>query len=306
MFKTILRKIMPNPLDKLLKNAKKNSFKNILLFWNRGVGDIPLGLSAIVHRINSFLPNAKISFLVRGDLKEGFLLLPNIDVHKASNWVRGKKYKSIDEILKIGKTPKQFDLIIDYPDPTYWVKWQLGKFVPKLNYNLNSINIESSYMKILEKNLDKKIIGIQPSTETTHGYFTRNWPVHKFQETFKILEENNYFILLFGFEKGTKYDGENILDFRGKTNLLELLCLIKKYCKYLLLPDSGILSIVYFFNENFPINIVSLWGDPNQGILKQNVKSPNALLKNSAIIAKDKKINKISVTEVLKKIDGNI
>ena len=32
-----------------------------MLFWNRGLGDIALGLYAIVHRIRESIPDAKIT-----------------------------------------------------------------------------------------------------------------------------------------------------------------------------------------------------------------------------------------------------
>lgn len=65
MFKQIFRKIAPNPLDRLLKKAAKNNQKKFLLAWNRGLGDIPLGLYAIIYRIREFIPDCSITFLTR-------------------------------------------------------------------------------------------------------------------------------------------------------------------------------------------------------------------------------------------------
>ncbi len=71
MFKKLYRKFGPNPLDQMLK---KQSGKKILIFWNRGLGDIALGLFAIVHRIREFIPDSQITFLTRPNLRDGFLL----------------------------------------------------------------------------------------------------------------------------------------------------------------------------------------------------------------------------------------
>lgn len=74
MFRTFSRKFLPNRLDWMLKRMAKRSGKNVLLCWNRGLGDIALGLAAIVHRINYFVPDATIHVLTRSNLEQGFSL----------------------------------------------------------------------------------------------------------------------------------------------------------------------------------------------------------------------------------------
>ena len=80
MFKSLLRKLLPNPLDKLLKKAQRENQRKILITFDRGLGDIALGLYALVFRIRSFIPEAEITFLTRSDLKEGFSLLKGVSV----------------------------------------------------------------------------------------------------------------------------------------------------------------------------------------------------------------------------------
>ncbi|MFA6501197.1 MAG: hypothetical protein WCT85_00250 [Parachlamydiales bacterium] len=72
MLKKIIRKIRSNPLDKILSKAKKNNNKSFLLAWNRALGDVSLGLYAIVHRIKEYIPDAQITFIIREDLKDAF------------------------------------------------------------------------------------------------------------------------------------------------------------------------------------------------------------------------------------------
>ena len=65
MLKKLIRKFGPNPLDRILEKAKQKNHKTFLIYWNRGLGDIALGLYAIVHRIRETIPDAEITFLTR-------------------------------------------------------------------------------------------------------------------------------------------------------------------------------------------------------------------------------------------------
>ena len=83
--------IPSNPLDRIIKKARVRDQKRFLLFWNRGLGDIALGLYAIVHRIRESIPNAEITFLTRPNLYDGFVLLGGVNIIvapdlKRSNW----------------------------------------------------------------------------------------------------------------------------------------------------------------------------------------------------------------------------
>jgi len=52
--------------------------------------------------------------------------------------------------------------------------------------------------------------------------------------------------------------------------------------------------------------VISLWGDPNQGVLKQAVPSPNSGLKHIPIIGSNRDITKIKVEEVMDILEGII
>jgi ADP-heptose:LPS heptosyltransferase len=295
MFKSLLRKITPNPLDRMLIKAQKKGATKVLLGWNRGLGDIALGLYAICHRIRSYLDPVSITFLIRDNLKDGFTLLPDVTTITAPNWVRGRPYDVKETLQELDIDPNQFDLIIDYPNPTYWVSWQRGHLVPKLHWDPNHDNLVEN----LSFPETKKIIGVQVDAETHYGRW-RNWPEKRWHELFShFAMSKEHSFLLFGYEKSKKYDYPNVYDLRGKTSLFSLLATIKKRCTHLILPDSGILSMVYYLDLPFPIRVISLWADPRHGILKQNVTSPNPLLEHRPMIGDKRDLSTVTIDQII-------
>jgi len=293
MFKKLYRKFGPNPLDKLLERALKENQKRILLFWNRGLGDIALGLYAIVHRIRQTIPDAKITFLTRQNLQDGFRLLGGVDILVAPHLKRGDPVDVAAILESIGIDASQFDLIIDKPDPTHWVKWQLGKLTPQLHW-------QKEWDELCEKfDLDPShsYVGAHVQTETNYAHW-RNWPLESWTTLFEKITSSGKKVLLFGFENEPKFDIPGVIDLRGKTPLFELLSIIKNRCSALVVPDSGVSSMIYFLKEPFPIKHISLWAEPDMGILKQNVASPNPQLTHIPILGKDKNISNITVDEV--------
>lgn len=290
MFRTFARKFLPNPLDWMLKRTAKKGGTRILLGWNRGLGDIALGLYAIVQRIYELIPHAEITFITRENLRDGFSMLEGVRTLIAPDWKRGGS-SPIDERLK-----KQFDLVIEKPSPTDWVAWQRGKLVPCLKWDRRHDDL---YQKFGLG--DGLYVGVQVAAETNYGLW-RNWPLDKWQELFNRLEKMGVKVLLFGFGDQPKFPNSNLIDLRGKTTLFELLSIIKNRVMGLVLPDSGISSFIYYLNESFPIQHVTLWADPNHGILKQKAASPNPLLVHCPLIAKKKDLATVSVDAVLEKL----
>ena len=109
MFRTFSRRFLPNPLDWILKKTAKKGEKKILLCWNRGLGDLALGLYAIIHRARELIPDAEITFLTRENLKDGFSMLEGVNVLVDPAWKRGIN-QTIDPELK-----KQFDTLGSRP-----------------------------------------------------------------------------------------------------------------------------------------------------------------------------------------------
>jgi ADP-heptose:LPS heptosyltransferase len=283
MFKKLWRKIGPNPLDRLLKKAQANGHKKILIPWNRGLGDIALGLYAIVHRIKTYIPDAEITFITRKDLEEGFALLEGVKVVIDATWKR-------KESIRLPEDLSSYDLVIENADPTYWVAWQRGTLVPELKWN-------PAWDELWKKfDLPEKCIGAHVQCETNY-YQERDWPIQQWNALFSTLSDP---ILLLGMKPEPLFSQKNVIDLRGKFQLFELLSILKNRCRALIAPDSGILSMIYFLNTSFPIKVVSLWADPHHGVLKQNVPSPNPQLVHIPIISSNQKnAALISTDEVL-------
>lgn len=287
MLKKLWKKIAPNPLDRRLKKAAQYGCKSVLIPWNRGLGDIALGLYAIVRRIRDYLPDAKVTFLTRPDLEDGFKLLKDVNVIVAPEWSRGEP-----ATLPIKDFPS-FDLVIPNADPSYWVAWQRGKLIPKMEWNKEWDALCDRF------NLPPNCVAAHVHCETNY-YFERNWTFDKWQELFYSLEGP---IVLLGLKKDPVFNHPHLIDLRGETSLFEILAILKNKCRCLVAPDSGILGMTYFLNTPFHLRIVSLWADPNHGILKQNVPSPNPLLEHIPIISPNRKdAALIPVSQVFKAV----
>jgi len=294
MFKTITRALLPNPLEQILRKAKRKKHTRFLLAWNRGLGDIALGLYAIVHRIKEVIPNAEITFVIRKNLKEGFSLFPEVKTLIAEDWERSKPYNLQKTLQDLRVSSSSYDVMIAFPNPTYWVKWQRGKLTPKLTWKKEYDALEKAF------SLDEKYtyIGVQPLAETHYGHW-RNLPEKKWKELFALAEKRQDLrFLLFGYGSVPSFSQKNVIDLRGKTSLYSLLSIIKNRCKYLILPDSGILSMAFYLNESFPIKVISLWGDPRHGILKQSVASPNPQLEHIPLIGEYKNLDSLTSEKI--------
>ncbi|NGX39873.1 MAG: hypothetical protein KR126chlam1_01210 [Chlamydiae bacterium] len=293
MIKQLLRKLTPNPLDRLLKKAEQKQTRKILLFWNRGLGDIALGLYAIVHRIREYLPRAEITFLTRENLRDGFRLLGGVEILVSPSLKRGEKPPVSELLSELGVDPEDFDLILENPNPTQWVQWQLGKLTPRLAWQKEWDGL----WKKFDLDPNASYIGAHVQTETNYAHW-RNWPLSSWHELFEKVTQGGKKVLLFGFEKEPAFAIPGVIDLRGDTPLFELLSIIKNRCEALVVPDSGVSSMTYFLEESFPIKLVSLWADPYMGILKQNVPSPNPELIHVPLLGENKDITNITAERV--------
>lgn len=295
--KKLLKAVTPNPFFQLLKTAKVENKSRFLILWNRGLGDIPLGLYALVSKIKEQLPKAEITFVTRQDLAEGFKLLDGVHTYVHPNLKRSTA-KSLGKLMEdLGLFPSDYDYMIEKIDADRWLSWQIGEITPKLSWD-NAYDLLSEKFGLKGQNY----IGVHVSSETDKFYgYDKNWPKGHFEKLFQEIKiYKDYKILLFGFEKNETFPGDHIIDLRGQTKLLEVLSLMKNQCSHFIAPDSGLLSFSYYINTAFPIKMVSLWSDPKQGVLRQKVASPNPLYKHTPLVGLKGDVKNISVQEVLK------
>lgn len=297
-----IKRLFTPGLGKILSGAAKRGDKRFLLAWNRGLGDIALGLYAFVDRVRQHIPDASITFLTRPELEDAFRLLENTEVVIVPSWQRKDGTPTVPAIKKtletIGIDYKNYDIIMDKADPTGELKDCWGKLIPRLRWK---DDYDSLSKKFDLNYTSKKIIGAHVNTETAQFYgYKKDWPSDNWRKLFeKLSEKEDIKIILFGLSKTESFNLPSIIDLRGETSLLEMLSIIKNCCNILIAPDGGVLSITYYLDVFFPITVISLWGDANQGIMKQAVASPNKGLTHIPIIDETKDVSKISVDTVL-------
>ncbi|MBI5892859.1 MAG: hypothetical protein HZB79_04275 [Deltaproteobacteria bacterium] len=307
MFKTIRDYFNPHDIYRILKKAERSGHKRFLVVWNRGLGDVALGLYTFIKKIKEHIPDAEITFITRPDLLEAFYFLEGVMAIAVPWWKRGDRLRRLDAIdaLKRLKMDADYDVIIEKIDPTKHLKEQIGRIVPRLIWKDFYDDLHKRFDDIFFIAKGKKIIGAHIETETQRFYgYKKDWDLEKWKTLFDMLKKGGFFIVLFGLEKKHGFENDRIIDLRGKTTLLECLSIIKNRCNVLLAPDSGILSLTYYIDSTFPIAVVSLWADSAQGVLKQAVASPNKGLKHMPIIGKDGDISRITPEEVYETIEA--
>jgi ADP-heptose:LPS heptosyltransferase len=290
-----------NKLDTIFKRAKRNNKRRFLILWNRGLGDIPLGLYALIYRIREFIPEAQITFITRKNLEDAFYLLDEaINVISVSWWYRRVPMNMKDTFKRLNIKENDYDIFLKNLNPTKWLSWQIGKLTPKLKWK-DQYDKLCEHFNLLESS--HSYIGVHLNTETNQFYrYQKDWPAGNWRTLFERLSEVNIQVVLFGHYKTESFDLPSVIDLRGNTTLLEMLSIIKNRCNILIAPDGGILAMVYYLDVFFPITIISLWADPRQGVLRQAVPSPNKGLTHIPLIGDKEDITNIDVDKVLSKI----
>lgn len=225
------------------------------------MGDVPLGLYGINLRIHQVQPNARIHYLIREDLVDIFSMLPGCTYEVVPGMKRG-------DGTRLG-------LVVD---PTKEAPWIPETVLPRLT--LPEIDITRFALS------GRRYIGMHIDTETGHFYgYEKNWPETHWRALIERAVALGFTPILFGTTKKNEYVGA--LDLRGETSLKEVCEIVASHCTALVAPDSGILSTIYYIDRSYPLTVYSLWSDPNQGVLRQGVPSPNPELIHKPLIAED-------------------
>jgi ADP-heptose:LPS heptosyltransferase len=147
---------------------------------------------------------------------------------------------------------------------------------------------------------DGIVIGAHVNSETGQYYgYVKDWPVAAWQELFARFPASRKVLwLLFGNTATPAFSQSNVVDLRGRTGFLDLLATIRTRCRILVAPDSGVLTAAYYLADDFPLEVVSLWSDPRQGILKQDCPSPNPQLRHVPLQGRDEDVRNLAVDDV--------
>ena len=297
MIRSLVRKLRGNELDRILERAARGGARRFLVFWNRGLGDIALGLYALFARIREAVPAAEITVLTRQDLAEAFVLFDVQRVIVDPELERGDRDGYARAVARLGVKAVDFDVVLDRPDPTGWLASQLGTVVPRLAWKPEHDALATRF----PLGEGRVYVGTHVSAETARFYgYPKDWPTGSWRALFDELAGEP--CVLFGHAPEPRFDRAGLVDLRGRTTLLEMLAIVKNRCRVLVAPDSGVLTMAYYLDCAFPLTVVSLWSDPRQGVLKQGVASPNPLLRHVPLIGENEDVRRITVEEVLGRV----
>ncbi len=299
--KQLLRRIsdglLGTALDRAVRRIARDPRRSILFCWNRGLGDIALCLVPIFARIRRDVPGARIAVVTRPDLAEPFAMTDADDVRVIAGLARGAPI-DIDDISRTtALEPRAFAVVFTYPDPNRWLSGRRTEFPPSLSWDPRW----DAYAEHLVPAAPGTItIGVHVDSETARYYgYRKDWPPAAWRELFaRFNDRPDIRWVLFGQSPEPAYTAANVVDLRGRTRYLELVAVIRNRCRVLIAPDSGVLTTAYYLAARFPLEVVSLWSDPRQGILLQGCASPNPLLHHVPLVGRDEQAANIPVDDV--------
>lgn len=297
----LLEKSLGSEWDQLLRRIRRRDAKRFLIFWNRGLGDIALGLCRVVDELRARVVDAEITVLTRAELADAFVLLPVDHVVVDPTLQRQDRSDARAVMARLHIPAGRFDLIVGRPDPTHWFR-KAPRWQPRLRWPARCDALAGRFDAHWEGRERPTIdIAVHVSSETGLFYkYRKDWPVESWQAMFEAVQARHpvRFILL-GHKAEPEFAGIACVDLRGKTSFLEMMAIIRQHCAILVAPDSGVLTMTYYLDGDAALGLVSLWADPRQGILKQGADSPNPGLRHHALLAPDERIENITVESVV-------
>jgi hypothetical protein len=295
-------RVQGDAFDRALRIAARADRREFAFAWNRGLGDIALGLCPLFARIRARMPDSRITVLTRADLADAFRLTDADRIVVIPGLARGAPVdlvaaaRALDVPLAAGAT-----LFAD-ADPTRWLEGRRREHPPILHWNPEW----DAMADALVASADGVVtIGAHVASETARYYgYVKDWPATAWGELIaRFPAGRGMRWVLFGHTAEAAFPQANVCDLRGRTDFLELLAVLRTRCRILVAPDSGVLTMAYYLAGRVPLHIVSLWSDPRQGVLKQDCASPNPLLRHTSLVGRDEDVRNIAVAEVAAAIE---
>jgi hypothetical protein len=273
--------------DRLLRDAADAGRHRFVFAWNRGLGDIALGLVPLFLRIRADDPRACIEVVTREDLRQPFELAGVDAIHVVPGLARGSP-------VDVSAFEGAGAVVLADPDPTRWLERRRRDHPPRLRWRTEWNALADGFVRDAP---DVVTVGAHVASETAQYYgYVKDWPAERFRALFAQFSDVRF--VLFGQAANARFDLSNVVDLRGRTTFLELMAVVRNRCRVLLAPDSGVLTAAYYLDDTFPLDVISLWSDPRQGILKQGCPSPNALLRHVALEGAREDVRNIGVDAV--------
>jgi ADP-heptose:LPS heptosyltransferase len=284
--------------DRALARGQSDTRKRFLFFWNRGLGDIALGLVPLFLRIRQEFPGAKIEVITREELRAAFELANVNALHVLKDLPRESRVKLVDVAPTLGIALDRYCAVFEYPDPNRWLQGRRNDYPPTLAWNRAWDPLAGRFPEVSK---DRIVIGAHVHSETAGYYgYVKDWPAESWAALLARFADERVQWVLFGNRAEAPLTGPNVLDLRGRTTFAELMSLIRNRCRVLIAPDSGILTMAYYLDGSFPLEVVSLWADPRQGILLQDCASPNPRLNHVALRSPGEDIRRLPIDDVEK------
>jgi hypothetical protein len=274
--------------ERILREARRSGRHRYVFAWNRGLGDIALGLVPLFMNIRATDPLARIEVVTREDLAQPFELARVDAIHVVPALARGTP-------VDVSKHEDDVTVVFADPDPTRWLDGRREAYPPRIRWRSEWNGLADHFVPEAR---DVVTVGAHVASETAQYYgYVNDWPAERFRALFAQFAAGVRFVL-FGNAADAVFPMPNVVDLRGRTSFLELMSVVRSRCRILVAPDSGVLTAAYYLDDAFPLDVVSLWSDPRQGILKQGCPSPNALLRHVALRGEGEDVRNIAVETV--------
>ena len=273
--------------DRALRAAASSGRHRYVFAWNRGLGDIALGLVPLFMMIRAADPRARIEVVTREDLVQPFELAGVDAIHVVPALARGTQ-------VDVSMHERADTVAFADPDPTRWLDGRRGELPPRLAWRDEWNALADRLMPAAPHAVT---VGAHVASETAQYYgYVKDWPADRFRALFARFADVRF--VLFGHAADAPFALPNVVDLRGRTSFLDVLSVIRNRCRVLIAPDSGVLTAAYYLDATFPLDVISLWSDPRQGIRKQGCPSPNAMLRHVALDGAGEDVRNIGVDAV--------
>ncbi len=299
-FRRIADRLAGTALDRAVRRAASGDRRDFLICWNRGLGDVALCLVPIIARVRRDVPGARVVVVTRPELEEPFRMTDADRVVTIPGLARDTKLAAAN-LRAQGLEPDAFAVVFTDPDVNRWLHGRRTEFPPSLRWDRAWDALADRHVA---SSPDRIRIGAHVSAETRAYYgYDKDWTPASWRALFaRATEWPRAEWILFGQAPEPRFDLPNVVDLRGQTGYLEMASVIRHRCRMLVAPDSGVLATAYYLDQRFPLDIVSLWSDPRQGVLLQGCPSPNPLLRHIPLVGRDEQARNIPVDDVVREL----